>query len=215
MATKDLMQRYQEVIEKYQTSIINPYYANGAKKIRKIADKVLKDLSFFDVDKDDYYSLVDGIFLDLLGDYDGKSNFESFLYFCLKRKFITFMRDSNRDKRKNKIKSINEEGKIVKTVVSDVSLDVSTNEDDDIPLKEVIEGFCSVEDYFFENNPITYTEKISTYLNRISFLSVKVLKQMVLGKSPNEIISELNITKKQYSNCIENIKAARNTKLLI
>ena len=80
--------------------IIATYYANDAKKLQQMSDKVLTRLKFFDVDKDEFYSLADEIFFHAIRSYDGKSDFNGFIYSCLLNKFKTYMTRSNRVKRK-------------------------------------------------------------------------------------------------------------------
>ena len=78
--------------------IIATYYANDAKKLQQMSDKVLTRLKFFDVDKDEFYSLADEIFFNAIRSYDGKSDFNGFIYSCLLNKFKTYMPRSNRVK---------------------------------------------------------------------------------------------------------------------
>ena len=53
--------------------IIATYYANDAKKLQQMSDKVLTKLKFFDVDKDEFYSLADEIFFNAIRSYDVKA----------------------------------------------------------------------------------------------------------------------------------------------
>ena len=54
--------------------IIATYYANNAKKLQQMSDKVLTRLKFFDVDKDEFYSLADEIFFNAIRSYDGNGS---------------------------------------------------------------------------------------------------------------------------------------------
>ena len=80
-------------------TIINSYYMNNAKRLRTMVDKVLYKLKFTDVDKDDFYSLANEIFVKILDVYDLSKDFDGFLYSCLERKFKTEMTRRNRQKR--------------------------------------------------------------------------------------------------------------------
>ena len=80
--------------------ILNEYYADNAQKLRAIVDKILFRLKFHDVDNEDFYSLANEIFVDVLKRYDGKQDFDGFLYSCLCNKFKTEMTRRNRQKRK-------------------------------------------------------------------------------------------------------------------
>ena len=78
--------------------IIVSYYENNAKKLHAMIDKILFKLKF-NVDNDDFYSLGNEIFLDVINRYNGKQSFEGFLYSCLIKKFKTEMTRRNRYKR--------------------------------------------------------------------------------------------------------------------
>ena len=51
--------------------ILNTYYANNAKKLHIMVDKILFKLRFTDVDNEDFYSLANEIFVDVIKRYDG------------------------------------------------------------------------------------------------------------------------------------------------
>ena len=65
-----------------------------------MVDKILFKLKFTDVDNEDFYSLANEIFVDVLKRYDKKQDFNGFLYSCLCNKFKTEMTRRNREKRK-------------------------------------------------------------------------------------------------------------------
>mgnify|MGYP003291857123 CR=1 FL=1 len=61
-------------------NILNTYYSNNASKLRKMVDKILIKLKFHDIDNEDFYSLANEIFVDVLRRYDKKQDFDGFLY---------------------------------------------------------------------------------------------------------------------------------------
>lgn len=63
-----------------------------------MVDQILFKLRF-DVDNEDFYSLANEIFVDVLRRYDGMQDFNGFLYSCLTNKFKTEMTRRNRQKR--------------------------------------------------------------------------------------------------------------------
>ncbi|RKI35558.1 hypothetical protein D7V96_26800, partial [bacterium D16-59] len=70
--------------------IINSYYADNAKKLHRIVDRILlKFGGLSDKDKDDFYSLANEVFVDALGRYDGVQPFDGFLYVCLSNKIMS------------------------------------------------------------------------------------------------------------------------------
>ena len=69
-------------------AIINAYYSKDAKKLHKMVDKILIKLKF-NVDNEDFYSLANEIFVDVIKRYDNSKSFDGCLYSCLMHKFKT------------------------------------------------------------------------------------------------------------------------------
>lgn len=81
--------------------ILVTYYSNNAKKLHNTVDKIL--LKFGGIsgkDVDDFYSLANEVFVDVMRRYDGTQSFDGFLYSCLLNKIKTEITRRNREKRK-------------------------------------------------------------------------------------------------------------------
>ena len=180
--------------------IINTYYQNNAKKLRTMIDKILFSLKF-NVNNDDFYSLGNEIFVDVLKRYDGNQDFDGFLYSCLVKKFKTEMTRRNRIKRKADKMAI--------------SINSPISEDENMTLLDIISSDNSIEKTIFEENEDTYSIEMQKYLSRLSILQREVLKLISIGFSPNEIIGELHINKKQYEDCYNAIHSYRNISVLM
>ena len=180
--------------------IINSYYKNNAKKLHSMVDKILVKLRF-DVNNEDFYSLSNEIFVDVLKRYDKKQDFDGFLYSCLMNKFKTEMTKRNRQKRQADKYSI--------------SIDSPVGDDDNSTLKDVIADKCTVESIFFKEKEESYSIEMQRYLSRLSVLQREILNLISIGFTPNEIINELNINKQQYINCYNAIHSYRNTSILM
>ena len=64
--------------------ILSTYYENNANRLHKVVNKiVLKFGGISDKDMDDFYSLANEVFVDVIRRYDGLQSFEGFLYSCL------------------------------------------------------------------------------------------------------------------------------------
>ena len=50
--------------------IVNDYYENNARKLHILVDKILFKLGFSFIDRDDFYSLANEIFSDVILRYD-------------------------------------------------------------------------------------------------------------------------------------------------
>ena len=179
--------------------IILSYYENNAKKMRTMIDKILFRLKF-NVDNEDFYSLGNEVFLDVLNRYDGKQDFDGFLYSCLVRKFKTEMTRRNRYKRQADRMAI--------------SIDSPVGEDENMTLSDIIADKATIEKIFFEENEDTYSAEMQRYLSRLSILQREVLRLISIGFNPNEILTELHINKKQYEDCYNAIHSYRNISLL-
>ena len=180
--------------------IILSYYENNAKKMRTMIDKILFRLKF-NVDNEDFYSLGNEVFLDVLNRYDGKQDFDGFLYSCLVRKFKTEMTRRNRYKRQADRMAI--------------SIDSPVGEDENMTLSDIIADKDTIEKIFFEEKEDTYSDGMRRYLNRLSILQREVLRLISIGFNPNEILTELHINKKQYEDCYQAIHSYRNISVLM
>lgn len=201
-------------------SIVHSYYDKDAKKLHTTVDKVLKKLGIaYMVDNEDFYSLANEIFVDLIKRYDEKKAFDTFLTSCLLKKFKTEMTRSNRLKRKNtiKVETRDENGNIVITTVTipDVSFNQSLDGEDEFTYEDITPGGKTVEYEIFEDNEERYSDKMQKYLRRLSNLQKEVLRLMVAGYTPEEVKEELLITDKQYKECDMAIHSSRNMSILI
>ena len=181
-------------------AIINSYYNNNAQKLHKMIDKIIFRLKF-NVDNEDFYSLGNEIFIDVINRYDGKQQFDGFLYSCLIKKFKTEMTRRNRQKRQADKMS--------------VSIETPIGENENITLSDIIADKNTIEKMFFEENEDTYSAEMQKYLSRLSVLQREVLRLISIGFDPNEILTELHINKKQYEDCYNAIHAYRNISVLI
>lgn len=181
-------------------AILNSYYANNARKLHNMVDKILFRLRF-DVDNDDFYSLANEIFNDALKRYDGKQDFDGFLYSCLINKFKTEMTRRNRQKRQADRMSI--------------SIDSPIGDDENATIGDFLVDKNTVEKELFEDGDECFSEQMTRYLSRLSFLQREVLNLMSIGFNPDEICKELHINRKQYNDCYEAIHAYRNISILM
>ena len=181
--------------------IISTYYENDAKKLQHLSDKVLRKLKLFDVDKDEFYSLADEIFFNAIRSYDGKSDFDGFVYSCLLNKFKSYLTRSNRVKRRADKLAI--------------SIETPIDEDGVSTIGDILRDKRTVESEFFEENEETFSPEMMKYLSRLSPLQREVLHLISIGYNPSEIIEELHIDKKMYEDCYQAIHSYRNIEILI
>lgn len=182
-------------------AILNFYYEDNAKKLHNMVDKILAGLGFAGfVDCEDFYSLANEVFTDVIGRYEEAQSFDAFLYSCLCNRFKTEMTRQNRQKRQADRMC--------------VSIDAPFGDDGDMTLKDIIPSAFHVESEIFGEYEEGYSERVSFYLDRLSALQRRVLKLASLGYSPVDIREKLHISKKQYSDCDRAIHDYRNISLL-
>ena len=177
-------------------AILESYYSNNAQKLHSLVDKILFKLKFTDVDNEDFYSLSNEIFVDVLKRYDGKQDFNGFLYSCLMNKFKTEMTRRNRYKRQADRMTI--------------SWDTPIGEDGNSTIGDMVaNGDCIEDDVIGEVND----EKVEMFLDTLSNLQKKIIELKMNNHTTDEIKQELDISDKEYSSAMNSIKMNENLSL--
>lgn len=186
---------------------LEEYYANNAKKLRAIVDKILLRFGgISDKDTHDFYSLANEVFADVINQYDGVQSFEGFLYTCLSNKIKSEMTARHRQKRCVKIGD---------TYLPDVSINAPIHEEDGATWEEVLaNGFDMDEALFGSSTYNENAERVEMYLNSLPIIVRKVVELRVSGNNIAEILKILNITEKQYERYMKQAKGYEHTKLL-
>lgn len=181
--------------------ILNEYYKDNARKLHQMVDKILCRFGgLSDRDKDDFYSLANEVFADVMKRYDHSQPFASFLYSCLSNRIKTEMTGRNREKRRADRIS--------------VSIDAPAGEEEDVTVGDLIAGSFSVEREAFEGREEGYSRRMLAYLGKLSKLQKEVLMLYSDGYLPGEIRERLQITEKQYADCHTAIHSYRNISIL-
>lgn len=180
--------------------IVVSYFQNNAKKLNNMVDKILFKLHFVDIDKNDFYSLANEVFMYAVRDYEPSKSFDGFLYSCLYKKFCSEMTRRHREKRKADRMSI--------------SIDTPVGEDKSLTLGDMIADDFDVEKEVLEEDEEEYSSKMLLYLSRLSNLQKEFLKLNIAGYLPREIREELHISEKEYADCYAAIHSYRNVSVL-
>lgn len=182
--------------------ILNAYYADNAKKLHKKVDEILLRFGgIMDKDRDDFYSLANEVFADVINKYDKKQSFEGLLYTCLSNKIKSEMTRRNREKRRADRLC--------------VSIDESVGDEEDMTLRDMIADNFDMEREVLEGGEEAYSRRMLLYLSRLSRIQKEVLKLSAIGYLPGEIKKELCIDEKQYSDCNTAIRSYRNISVLL
>lgn len=187
--------------------LLNVYYKNNAKKLHHMVDKLLRQFGGVDnKDLDDFYSLANEVFWDVLNRYDRNQPFETFLYSCLDRKIKTEMTRRNRKKRQADQNSISWETPLddeSDTTIGDFIKDTKQGNDFDI------------DKTFFEDDGEKYSEKMLFYISRLSSLQKETAKLIISGYTPKEIIKILHISESKYMDLIAALGSCRNIDIFL
>lgn len=182
--------------------LLKKYYENNAENLRKIVDKILfKFGGITQKDFDDFYSLANEVFVDVLRRYDGKQGFEAFLYSCLANKVKTEITRRNRKKRIADRKSIS------------ISMPIGDSENSTIG--EILQSDFNVENEIEKSIGLESDIKVEKYLASLSEVQRKILNLKMKSISKQEIVEQLNITEKIYNSNFAELKSYDKTRKLL
>ena len=185
-----------------QSDILEVYYADNAKKLHKIVDRILcKFGGLSGKDTDDFYSLANEVFWDVMKRFDYAQSFDGFLYSCLSNKIMTEITRRNREKRKADRMS--------------TSLDAVNGDNEECNLLEIIPSdFDTFEEVVKAQDTEQYQDKVQLYISKLSNQQVNILNLLIDGYQPNEIRKILEISPKEYANNLQIMRSYENIKIL-
>lgn len=185
-----------------QSEILNTYYVDNARKLHKTVDRILcKFGGLSGKDTDDFYSLANEVFADVIKRYDYKQSFDGFLYSCLSNKIMTEITKRNREKRKADRMA--------------VSLDAVNGEDEELSLLDFLPSdFDTFEEVAKRQESGKYQDKMERYISKLSNRQVNILNLLIDGFKPNEIRQILEISPKEYEDNLYTMRSYENVKFL-
>ena len=185
-----------------QSEILNTYYADNARKLHKTVDRILcKFGGLSGKDTDDFYSLANEVFADVIKRYDYKQSFDGFLYSCLSNKIMTEITKRNREKRKADRMA--------------VSLDAVNGEDEELSLLDFLPSdFDTFEEVAKRQESGKYQDKMERYISKLSNRQVNILNLLIDGFKPSEIRQILGIPPREYADNLQTMRSYENVKFL-
>lgn len=184
-----------------QTDILNAYYADNAKKLHKVVDRILSKFGGLSgKDKDDFYSLANEVFADVLKRYDHEQSFDGFLYSCLSNKIMSEITRRNREKRKSDRLS--------------TSLDAVNDDNEGYSLLNLIPSDFDTFNEVMERQKERYQDRTQQYISRLSSRQVNILNLLIDGYKPNEIQRITGMSPKEYSEDLKIMRSYENVKIL-
>lgn len=182
--------------------ILITYYSNNARELHRVVNKILLEFGGLShKDMDDFYSLANEVFVDVMRRYDNSRPFDTFLYSCLSNKIMSEMTSRNREKRKTDRLSI--------------PIDTPIGDDENITLGDMIADKFSIEKEVFEkNNKEEWRKEVIEFLYGLSPLQRKIALLLSDNNTPDEICEELHITLKHFENSLNRILSDEKIKPL-
>lgn len=177
------------------------YYANNAEKLHKVVDKILlKFGGLSDKDLDDFYSLANEVFVNVMKKYDSEQSFDGFLYSCLSNKIMSEITKRNREKRKADRMSIS-----IDTPIGDENLTIGDMIADDFTIEREL---------FEKEKREEWRKEVIEFLDGLSPLQRKIAILLSDENTPEEICEELHITIKHFENSMKRILSDEKIKPL-
>lgn len=182
-------------------AILNLYYANNAQKLHGMVDRLLVNLGIGSlVDHEDFYSLANEVFVEVMRRYDEGKPFDVFLYSCLSNRFKAEMTKRNRYKRQ--------------TESMLVSLEAPVGDGDGTLLIDMIADDDTVESEVLGSRNTGYSRRMTRYLDKLSRRQRDVLHLSAEGYAPAEIRERLQLSRREYADCNAAIHSYRNVSVL-
>lgn len=185
-----------------QLRILDTYYADNAKKLHRVVDRILSKFGGLTYkDTDDFYSLANMVFADAIKRYDGEQSFDGFLYSCLSNKIMSEITRRNREKHKADRLSI--------------SVNATNDKGEDYSLLDCIPSdFDTFEEASKRQENGQYQDRVQQYISRLSNQQVNILNLLIDGYKPFEVRRILELSPKEYANNMQIMRSYENVRVL-
>lgn len=186
----------------FQPQVLEAYYSDNARKLHRTVDAILSKFGgLYGKDKDDFYSLANEVFVDVMKRYDSGQSFDGFLYACLSNKIMSEITRRNCGKRRADRMA--------------VSLDAVNDDGEECSLFDFIPSdFDTFEEASKRQENGQYGSRIQRYLSGLSNRQVNILNLLIDGYRPKEICRMLEISPKEYSDSLNIMRSYEKVKIL-
>ena len=167
-----------------------------------MADKILRKFGgLSDKDYQDFYSLANEVFVDVMRRYDREQSFDGFLYSCLSNKFKSEMTRLNRQKRQGDRTAI--------------SIDTPIGDSDNLTIADKIQSDFNIDNILLEKDKVTIQdERMMKYLETLSKIQRQIVDMKMADISVSEIKKKLELSDKQYEQHCNEIKSFEKISIL-
>lgn len=184
---------------------------NSKTELEKMVDGIISS-NFGDIpDRDEYYSVATGAFLQAVERYDGEQSFRGFLYVVVKNKVMSRLTSNNGATRSvGEIREkVNKDGKIVKqrVAVPNLSLDAKIG-DNDTTIADMVASNSEIDDEFLG-------EGYQKYLDSLPDTQRELILMLADGYTAAEIQQRLRLSPKIYASELAAARSYHHTRWII
>lgn len=186
-------------------SVLQPYCDNDMRLLKKISRSIFMRFNepLAKSDHDDFFSIANMTLWQAYNAYDPDTgiSFDGFLRSCLQKKFKTDLTHRHRQKR------------VLNQLA--VSLDMVGDGEDECSLLEFVPSdFDTFEEVVKRNESQAVSDKVQSYISRLSDRQVNILNLLIDGYRANEIQEILMISAREYAENMQIIRSYENVKIL-
>ena len=186
-------------------SVLQPYCDNDMRLLKKISRSIFMRFNepLAKSDHDDFFSIANMTLWQAYNAYDPDTgiSFDGFLRSCLQKKFKTELTHRHRQKR------------VLNQLA--VSLDTADDGEDECSLLEFVPSdFDTFEEVVKRNESQAVSDKVQSYISRLSDRQVNILNLLIDGYRANEIQEILMISAREYAENMQIIRSYENVKIL-
>lgn len=182
--------------------VTEQYYANNAEKLHKVVDGILKGFGgLAQKDKDDFYSLANEVFWIAANDFNGRGNFNGFLYSRLVLKIRSAMTERNRQKRSDIQIVIKKDGTKEKIFHQTLSFNAPVKSNDGKnrgTLGEITPSSFNLEESVADEIGLSFSPDVAEYLNKLPKKTRKIALMIGDGYKPCDICEKMQIEEREY-----------------
>ena len=182
-----------------QSEILTTYYSNDARKLRSIVRKILTRYGTIPTSEmDDYYSLANEVFTQVLPIYDAeRGDFQALLYGALRHRISSYRQSLQADKRKANIGALSFEAEVT---------------DDALTLAEIVSDGKDMETDLLESMEVN--DRIQAYLNSLPKTARMIALHVMRGDSREVTMGLMGIGHAEYDRAVAYMKRHENRQLL-
>lgn len=175
---------------------LQKYYSENARELRRMADRILQKFGgISQKDVDDFYSIANEVFTEVLERYNGSQEFESLLYASLLNKFKSEMTARNTMKRRASTYAVS-----IHTPVGNQGC----------TLADVLQAEFCMEEMIEQRDD----RNIREYFRRLTRIQREMAQMLMDGYTKTEIREALRLTERSYEKNFGNLCCYENIRLL-